>query len=50
MKGMKHGHLLTIKGNIIKIDVDELDFVENKEDLELIIAKVDDEIKKIGAA
>ena len=38
------------KGNIIKIDVDELDFVENKEDLELIIAKVDDEIKKISAA
>ena len=38
------------KGNIIKIDVDELDFVENKEDLKLIIAKVDDEIKKIGAA
>ena len=34
------------KGNIIKIDVDELDFVENKEDLKLIIAKVDDEIKK----
>jgi deoxyadenosine/deoxycytidine kinase len=38
------------KGNIIKIDVDELDFVENKEDLKLIIAKVDDEIKKISAA
>ena len=38
------------KGNIIKIDVDELDFVENKEDLELIIAKVDDEVKKISAA
>ena len=38
------------KGNIIKIDVDELDFVENKEDLKLIIAMVDDEIKKIGAA
>ena len=38
------------KGNIIKIDVDELDFVENKEDLKLIIAMVDDEIKKFGAA
>ncbi len=38
------------KGNIIKIDVDELDFVENKEDLKLIVAKVDDEIKKISAA
>ena len=38
------------KGNIIKIDVDELDFVENKEDLKHIIAKVDDEIKKISAA
>ena len=38
------------KGNIIKIDVDELDFVENKEDLKLIIAKVDDEIKRISAA
>ena len=38
------------KGNIIKIDVDELDFVENKEDLKLIIAMVDDEIKKIGAS
>ena len=38
------------KGNIIKIDVDELDFVENKEDLELIIAKVEDEVKKISAA
>ena len=38
------------KGNIIKIDVDELDFVENKEALKLIIAMVDDEIKKIGAA
>ena len=38
------------KGNIIKIDVDELDFVENKEDLKHIIAMVDDEIKKIGAA
>ena len=38
------------KGNIIKIDVDELDFVENKEDLKLIIAKVNDEIKKISAA
>ena len=38
------------KGNIIKIDVDELDFVENKEDLKLIIAKVDNEIKKISAA
>ena len=38
------------KGNIIKIDVDELDFVENKEDLKLIIAMVDNEIKKIGAA
>ena len=38
------------KGKIIKIDVDELDFVENKEDLKLIIAKVDDEIKKISAA
>ena len=38
------------KGNIIKIDVDELDFVENKEYLKLIIAKVDDEIKKISAA
>ena len=38
------------KGNIIRIDVDELDFVENKEDLKLIIAKVDDEIKKISAA
>ena len=38
------------KGNIIKIDVDELDFVENKEDLKLIIAKVEDEIKKISAA
>ena len=38
------------KGNIIKIDVAELDFVENKEDLKLIIAKVDDEIKKLSAA
>ena len=38
------------KGNIIRIDVDELDFVENKEDLKLIIAKVEDEIKKISAA
>ena len=38
------------KGNIIKIDVDELDFVENKEDLKLIITMVEDEIKKISAA
>jgi len=38
------------KGNIIKIDVDELDFVENKEDLKLIIANVNDEMKKISAA
>ena len=36
------------KGNIIKIDVDEIDFVENKEDLELIILKIDNEVKKIG--
>ena len=36
------------KGNIIKIDVDEIDFVENREDLELIILKIDNEVKKIG--
>ena len=36
------------KGNIIKIDVDEIDFVENKEDLELVILKIDNEVKKIG--
>ena len=37
------------KGNIIKIDVDEIDFVENKQDLELIILNIDNEIKKIGS-
>ncbi len=37
------------KGNIIKIDVDEIDFVENKQDLELIILKIDNEVKKIGS-
>ena len=38
------------KGNIIKIDVDEIDFVENKEDLELIILKIDNEVKKISSS
>ena len=37
------------KGNIIKIDVDEIDFVENKQDLELIILNIDNEVKKIGS-
>ena len=37
------------KGNIIKIDVDDIDFVENKQDLELIILNIDNEIKKIGS-
>ena len=38
------------KGNMIKIDVDEIDFVENKEDLELIILKIDNEVKKISSS
>jgi len=38
------------KGNIIKIDVDEIDFVENKQDLELIILKIDNEVKKISSS
>ena len=37
------------KGNIIKIDVDEIDFVENKQDLELIILNIDNEVKKIDS-
>lgn len=36
------------KGNIITIDVDQIDFVENKEDLVLIIQKIDSEVKKIS--
>ena len=32
------------KGKIIIIDVDELDFVENREDLKLIISKIDEAI------
>ncbi|MFL2601785.1 MAG: deoxynucleoside kinase [Flavobacteriaceae bacterium] len=38
------------KGNMIKIDVDEIDFVENKGDLELIILKIDNEVKKISSS
>ena len=37
------------KGNIIKIDVDDIDFVENKQDLELIILNIDNEVKKIDS-
>ena len=33
------------KGKILVIDVDDLDFVKNKEDLKLIIEKVDDSLK-----
>ena len=32
---------VTIDGKIIIIDVDDIDFVENKEDLNKIISKVD---------
>jgi deoxyadenosine/deoxycytidine kinase len=32
------------KGNLLIIDVDNLDFVKNKEDLNLIIKKIDKEI------
>ena len=38
------------KGKLITIDVDELDFVENKKDFEIIVEKLDDELKEIGAA
>ena len=36
--------------NLITIDVDELDFVENKKDFEIIVEKLDVELKEIGAA
>ena len=38
------------KGKLITIDVDELDFVENKKDFEIIVEKLDGELKEIGAA
>ena len=36
------------KGNLLIIDVDELDFVENKADLSKVIEKVDAEIKRLN--
>lgn len=36
------------KGKILVIDVDDLDFVKNKEDLKLIIDKVDDSLKSLN--
>ncbi|MGY8945718.1 MAG: deoxynucleoside kinase [Flavobacteriales bacterium] len=36
------------KGKILIIDVDNLDFVKNKEDLKLIIDKVDDSLKGLN--
>jgi len=36
------------KGKILVIDVDSLDFVKNKEDLKLIIDKVDDSLKSLN--
>ena len=36
------------KGKILVIDVDGLDFVKNKEDLKLIIDKVDDSLKSLN--
>ena len=36
------------KGKILVIDVDSLDFVKNKEDLKLIIDKVDDSLKNLN--
>ena len=36
------------KGKILVIDVDSLDFVKNKEDLKLIIDKVDDSLKSFS--
>ena len=36
------------KGKILVIDVDDLDFVKNKEDLKLIIDRVDDSLKSFS--
>ena len=36
------------KGKILVIDVDDLDFVKNKEDLKLIISKVDNSLKGLN--
>jgi deoxyadenosine/deoxycytidine kinase len=33
------------KGNLLIIEIDDLDFVENKKDLEKIISLIDDKIK-----
>ena len=38
------------KGKILVIDVDDLDFVKNKEDLKLIIDKVDDSLKVLASS
>ena len=43
---MKLGYLLTTEVILLIIDVDNLDFQQNKEDLGLIINKIDAEISK----
>ena len=44
MRDTKPGLKPTKKGKLLIIDVDHLDFVKNKEDLNLIIQKVDQNI------
>ena len=41
---MKHGFLLIKKGKLLVIDVDNLDFVTNQEDLGYIIDRIDSQI------
>ena len=36
------------KSNLLIIDVDDIDFVENKDDFKSILSKIDSKIKKIG--
>ena len=41
---MKLGFTTMIKGNLLIIDIDNLDFVDKKEDLEKIISLVDEKL------
>ena len=48
MKGMEAWTSTYNKGKLITIDVDELDFVENKKDFEIIVEKLDGEVKRVA--
>jgi deoxyadenosine/deoxycytidine kinase len=44
MNDMKLGYLPTKKGKLLIIDVDQLDFVDNPEDLGFVIDRIDAQI------